>query len=570
MPIRRFGSTLHFHPSSRPPAASPCLRKAGRWVWPSLRRAQQLGLGLSTFVSVGNKADVSGNDLLQYWEEDEKTAVILLYLESFGNPRRFGRIARRVGRRKPIVAVKSGRSVAGRRAAGSHTAALAASETAVDALFRQAGVIRADTLEEMFDLAAALSNQPLPPGRRVAVVTNAGGPGILCADACEAGGLMLPELPPSHADRAGDLSSRSRQPGQSRGHDRLRQPRTLRPGRQTLLNQKGGRPRRHLRPGRSGRDRGGGVGDRLRRPSSARAGNGSSKAGPGVLLPSVEPARRSPDRLSLAMLSPKPPPACWPKPLPTPNGVVGRPGSLSISSTRTSTQRARFASRPRRSRRLVPGELCWQVLEAMGLPILSGAIARTVLEATATARQIGFPVALKLASRKLVHKTEVGGVVLNLADEEAVRRAFTCIQERMTEIGQLDAMDGVFVQAMAPAGIEIMVGMTSDPLFGPLVAFGLGGINVEILGDICFRLTPLTDHDAAEMVRSIRGYRLLQGHRGRPAADVAALENVLLRVARLIEAVPSISELDLNPIIALPQGCRIADVRIRVEKGREE
>ena len=199
-------------------------------------------------------------------------------------------------------------------------------------------------------------------------------------------------------------------------------------------------------------------------------------------------------------------------------------------------------------------------------------MARTAEEAATAARRIGLPVALKLASRKLVHKTEVGGVVLNLADEEAVRRAFTGIQKRLAEIGQLDAMDGVYVQAMAPAGTEVMVGMTSDPLFGPLVAFGLGGINVEILGDVCFRLTPLTDHDAAEMVRSIRGYRLLQGHRGQPAVDVAALEIVLLRVARLIEAVPVIAELDLNPIVALPQGqgCWIADVRIRVEAGREE
>ena len=159
-----------------------------------LAAARRFDLGLSTFVSVGNKADVSGNDLLQYWEEDEQTRVVLLYLESFGNPRRFARIARRVSRRKPIVAVKAGRGTAGKRAAGSHTAALAASDVAVEALFRQTGVIRAETLEEMFDLAAALGSQPLPAGRRVAIVTNAGGPAILCTDTCEAGGLQVPEL----------------------------------------------------------------------------------------------------------------------------------------------------------------------------------------------------------------------------------------------------------------------------------------------------------------------------------------------------------------------------------------
>jgi acyl-CoA synthetase (NDP forming) len=219
----------------------------------------------------------------------------------------------------------------------------------------------------------------------------------------------------------------------------------------------------------------------------------------------------------------------------------------------------------------LPVDQAWRVLEAMGLPVLPGAPARTSAEAAAAAGRIGFPVAVKLTSRQLVHKSEVGGVVLNLADEQAVRRAFTDIQKRLAEIGQLDAMDGVYVQPMAPAGTEVMVGVTSDSLFGPLVAFGLGGVHVEILGDVCFRITPLTDRDAADMVRSIRGYRLLQGYRGKPAADIPALETVLLRVARLIEAVPAIAELDLNPIVALPsgQGCRIADVRIRVEPGRD-
>ncbi len=220
----------------------------------------------------------------------------------------------------------------------------------------------------------------------------------------------------------------------------------------------------------------------------------------------------------------------------------------------------------------MPADQGWQVLEAMRLPVLLGIFARTPEEAATAARQVGFPVAVKLVSRQLVHKTDVGGVVLSLTDEAAVRRAFHDLQNRLAELGQLAAMDGVHVQAMAPAGTEVMVGMASDPLFGPLLAFGLGGVNVEILGDVSFRLTPLTDRDASEMVRSIRGYRLLEGYRGRPASDVAALEDVLLRVARLVEAVPSICELDLNPIIALPlgQGCRIADVRIRVESARPE
>src|SRR5206468_1868112 len=183
-----------FSPMFPPPGRIAMSSQSGALGLAILALAAERGLGISTFVSVGNKADVSGNDLLQYWEMDENTNVILLYLESFGNPRRFARIARRVSRSKPIIAVKAGRTVAGRRAAGSHTAALAASDVAVDALFHQTGVIRAETLDEMFDLAAALENQPLPGGRRIGIITNAGGPGILCTDACEAGGLIVPDL----------------------------------------------------------------------------------------------------------------------------------------------------------------------------------------------------------------------------------------------------------------------------------------------------------------------------------------------------------------------------------------
>ncbi len=211
-----------FSPVFPPPGRVAMSSQSGALGLAILAAASRFGLGLSTFVSVGNKADVSGNDLLQYWEEDPGTDVILLYLESFGNPRRFARIARRVSRRKPIVAIKSGRTKAGGRAAGSHTAALAASEVAVDALFRQTGVIRADTLEEMFDLAAALGSQPLPRGRRVAIVTNAGGPAILCADVCEAGGLVIPELSGETRARLAALLPAAASRRQPRRHDRLR------------------------------------------------------------------------------------------------------------------------------------------------------------------------------------------------------------------------------------------------------------------------------------------------------------------------------------------------------------
>jgi acyl-CoA synthetase (NDP forming) len=208
-----------------------------------------------------------------------------------------------------------------------------------------------------------------------------------------------------------------------------------------------------------------------------------------------------------------------------------------------------------------------RVLQAMGLPVAAGWVARTPEEAVAVARDLGFPVAVKLASQRLIHKTEIGGVHLNLHDEGMVRQAFEQIRCRLARDHNLDALEGVLVQPMVSGGTEVMIGMTHDPLFGPLVAFGLGGIHVEILGDVCFRVTPLTNRDAADMVRGIRGYRLFQGYRGHPPADVPALEDVLLRVSRLVEEIPEISELDLNPVFALPPGlgCRIVDARIRVK-----
>jgi len=213
-----------------------------------------------------------------------------------------------------------------------------------------------------------------------------------------------------------------------------------------------------------------------------------------------------------------------------------------------------------------------KVLAALGLPLLPGGICATADDAARLAREVGFPVAVKLASRKIVHKTEVGGVCLNLRDEAAVRQAFADIQAQLARKNKLDAMEGIIVQPMISERVELMAGVTADPLFGPLVAFGLGGIHVEILKDVCFRITPLTDRDAHEMVRSIRGYRLLEGYRGHPPADIPATEELLLRLSRLVEEVPEISELDLNPVFALPpgQGCRIVDARIRIDASGKE
>ncbi len=571
-PAVRLNAT--FVPDFPPPGNVAMSSDSGALGLAALAAAGRLGLGISACVSVGNRADVSSNDLLEYWEEDPATEVILLYLESFGNPRRFARIARRVSRRKPVVAVKAGRTRAGRRAAGSHTAALAAADVAVDALFHQTGILRADTLEEMLHLAAALASQPLPPGRRVAIVTNAGGPAILCADACEAAGLTVPEL--SGATRARLAAFLPRTASLGNPVDMIASAGAADFG-QTI--------RTVLGSGEVDALIAIGVDAGACPPADvARAiAEGAAAAHQGDATGRPVLACLMPDQVGRSLAGPgKERVPCYPFPE-APARVLGKAAAHAEWRARppgTVPELDRLdlaAARARCQEALAQRGAGWlstaearAVLEAVGLPVAPGGVARTADEAAALARGLGFPVAVKLASQRLTHKTEIGGVRLGLGDEAAVRRAFAEIEGRLERDGNRDAMEGVLVQPMVAGSAEVLVGVTHDPLFGPLVAFGLGGVHVEILGDVCFRVTPLTDRDAAEMVRGIRGARLLEGYRGHPPADLAALEDVLLRVSRLTEAVPEIGELDLNPVFALPpgQGCRIVDARIGIAPGQ--
>jgi acyl-CoA synthetase (NDP forming) len=536
----------------------------------TLAGARRFHLGISSFVSVGNKADVSANDLLQYWEEDPSTNVILLYLESFGNPRKFSRIARRVSRRKPIIAVKAGRSQSGRRAASSHTAALAASDVAVEALFHQAGVIRAESLDELLNVAAGLSNQPLPMGRRVGIVTNAGGPAVLCTDACDQCELVVPELSAqtkatlsSFLPSAAALSNPVDLIASATADQYARAIETLLSADEidaliilytaVTVTDTADIARGILTGIEKGRTAGAKTkpvligwmaeGDRDRTFSSQAE---------------TIPAYHLPETPAL-VLSKAATYADWRQ---QPAGMVPDFDDLNLSAVRKVCSDALS----RRGAGWLSVDETRNVLSAIRLPVQPGGVARTADGAAALAKQAGYPVAVKLASHHIVHKTEIGGVQLNLGDEQAVRQAFDAIRTRLAETHQLDAMEGVLVQPMLTGGVEVMIGVTDDPLFGPLLAFGLGGIHVEILGDVQFRITPLTDRDAAEMIRGIKGYRLLTGYRGHPPADLEALEETLLRISRLVEEIPEISELDLNPIFALPpgQGCRIVDARIRV------
>lgn len=523
--------------------------------------ANSLGLGLSTFVSVGNKADVSGNDLLRYWESDPNTDVILLYLESFGNPRKFSQIARRVGRKKPIVVVKSGRSAAGARATSSHTGALlAASDLTVDALFRQSGVIRTDTLEELFDVASLLVNQPLPKGNRVGIITNAGGPGILCADTCEARGLEVPLL--SEASR------------------------------QTLRN--------FLPPGA-------GVGNPVDMIASASAEDYARTievvaADPNIdalivcftpplvtraddvaraAVAAIEHSRIDKPVLTVFLQADAAPEIVRARKIPayqfpeTAAIALARAARYAQWRQRPEARLARFDNLRRddsaaivavaleRGDGWLTADETARLLGGYGLPLIEQAIADTPERAAQLAEELNGPIVLKVIAPRVLHKTEAGGVRLNLSSAEEVRQAANEMRVQFTTQGNTPT--GYLVQRMAQGGVEMLVGVVHDPQFGPVIACGAGGVQVELLRDVSIRLAPLSIEDASEMVRSLKTYPLLDRFRGGPAYDVSALEDALLRVSAMVEDLPQIAELDLNPFVVKEKGAVILDARVRVE-----
>ena len=533
--------------------------------------ASQRGVGLSTFVSVGNKADVSSNDLLEYWEDDPNTRVVLLYLESFGNPRRFTRIARRVSRTKPIVALKAGRTPAGSRAAGSHTAALAATDTATDALFQQSGVVRVDTIDEMFDLAACLDAQPLPRGPRVVVVTNAGGPGILAADACVAAGLSLPDLSADTTRRMRAFLPASASVGNpidmvaSAGGAEYRQAIEA-----ALTADETDALLVIFTPvDRSKTDE---ILDGIRSGiAAARAAGARERTVLACLMAEARlprlvagtetiPVYRFPENAARALAKA----LSYSRWRARPAGLFWSFDDIRADEARAICRRALAA----RGAGWLTQDEVQGVLRAFGVPLAPTALAHTAEEAATLATVFGFPVAAKLSSLRVQHKTDIGGVRLNLSNAQEVRKAFAdIVAAARTAAGAAEpGIDGVLIQPMITGGIETTIGIAPDPVFGSLVGFGMGGIDVELVGDVRFRVAPLTDHDADDVLREIRGARLLQGYRGRPGADMDALRELLLRVSRLAEEVHELAELDLNPVIALPpgQGCRIVDARISV------
>jgi acetyltransferase len=539
-----------------------------------LNIAQQLDIGFSYFVGLGNRTDVSPNDLLLYWEDDPNTDLILMYLESIGDIKSFMQTARRVSKRKPILAVKSGRTAAGAKAAMSHTGALSALQgldIAADALLEQSGVIRVNTVEELFDLALGLSKNPLPHGNRLGILSNAGGPAIMATDTAVSLGL-----------RVGELSETTRAA--------LRR---LLPPEAIVQNPIDMTPRS----------------DRSKYDACAQIlleDDGLDS----LLVVFVPPMMIDPMEIveGLGALRKK-----FDKPI---FGVFmapdeffqelndKHPGHMAIylfpesavhalaaleryrqwrekpigTVRRFAVNRAAAADLLKEVQRQGRSELtpleAQRLLECYGIAVARAAVAQDERELGEVARGVRYPVVLKAVAPGLVHKTEAGGVKLDIPTPEelmaAARKMTEEVKRRRPPSATTEGPMGFLVQEYVLGGREVIIGMTHDPKFGPLVMFGLGGIYVETFNDVVFRLPPITDLEAQEMIRQIRGYRLLEGVRGEPAVDLLGLAEVLERFSQLVEDLPQLAEMDINPFMVFPQGkdFRAVDIRVRLAKKR--
>ncbi len=555
-----------FAPTMPPAGATSFLSQSGALGVTILDYAAEYGIGIHQFVSVGNKPDVSGNDLLEYWEDDPGTRIILMYLESFGNPKNFTPLARRISRKKPIAVVKSGRTQAGARAASSHTGALAGADLAIDALLAQCGVLRAESIQELFDFAMAFEHLPIPKGNRVGIVTNAGGPGIIIADACESLGLEVVELTaltqsrlkrvfPAEAsvrnpvDMIASATGESYQvalaivledPGVDAAIAAFVPPLGVK---QTdiaasIVTAAGGhreKPVLAVLMGREGLPEG--------RAELNEAGI------PAYIFPeSAAGALAAMNRYRVWRERPALEPERFPVARQTVEGILDR--ALGAGRTGLTELEA------------------MRVFQAYGIPTIPFKVVHSEEEAVKAAGEMGFPVVLKILSPDVLHKTDAGGVSVDVRSAEEVGKAYRSMLHMVRERHPDARLEGVLVERHMKGGREVIMGMSTDPRFGPILMFGLGGIYVEALKDVSFRVHPVTRTDAEEMIRSIRGFSLLEGIRGEAPSDLKILSEVILRVSQLVGDHDRILELDLNPFLVFPSGGMAVDARIALTEGK--
>jgi acetyltransferase len=518
-------------------------------------------IGFSHFVSVGNKADVDEETLYSAWAEDDKTNVIIAYIEGIKDGPKFMQVARNTARKKPVIAVKSGRTASGSKAVSSHTGSLAGSDAAYDAAFFQSGVLRADTVQQLFDYATAFAYQPIIKGNRIAIVTNAGGPGVMATDALEAQNLVLAELKPETEEALAKVL-----PAAASTHNPVDV-----------------------------------LGDA--RADRYKAALDIVLQDPGVdgllviLTPqtSTDIAETAQVLYEISNVSHKPITSCWMGKKEASKGIeILARGKVpnypfperAISALGAMYRYAQWRQQPemklesfdadkqvvsdlfarvRQDGRTTIGDSEAQdILKAYGITTPLSSVAATPEEAVAYCAEIGYPVVMKIASPDILHKSDVGGIIVNVKTPDEVRKAFATLIERAKAAKPEAEIWGAQIQEMVTNAREIIIGMNRDPQFGPLVMFGLGGIYVEVLKDVTFRVAPMSRQQATEMVEAIRSYKLLTGVRGQAPADLDAVVDAILRVSQLVSDFPEIAELDINPLLVRDQGKGAVAVDMRL------
>jgi acetate---CoA ligase (ADP-forming) len=527
-----------------------------------LDRAASRNVGLATLISVGNKADLCETDFLAALRNDEKTKVVVGYLESITCGDEFIRVAESVAAVKPVVILKAGTTSAGSKAASSHTGAMAGVDVAYEAAFKRAGIVRADTFESLFDFATAFASQPLPHGNRVAVITNGGGPGTMAADAVEQAGLRMASFDPGLVERL-----------------RSRLPRAACTGNPVDLLEDASPERFALAVEAVQEDPGVDaaivilIPQAVTRVTETARAIAASVRGKKPVLPVLmggSDIHAGRQELAAAKLPYYPTPE---------RAVVAFKAMVDYTAWRLQPRRVvtRFPVNRRRVSRIINHQLligktylgevrAKDILRAYDFVVPEARLVSTVDEAIEAASQLGYPLAMKIVSPDIIHKSDVGGVKLNLTTEQEVADSFELMILRVARAAPEAFLEGVYVERMVARGREVILGMTRDPQFGPMLMFGLGGIFVEVMQDVSFNLAPITSAEAMSMLMGTRSYKLLEGFRGQAKVDITVIAEALQRISQLVTDFPQIAELDINPFMVGGPGEEsvVADARIQL------
>ncbi len=507
---------------------------------------KDLGIGFAQFISIGNQADVNAETAMEYWENEADVRQILLYMESIQNPENFRRLATRISKKKPILALKAGRSAAGASAASSHTGSLAGSDKAAAALLAQSGVIREFSLQKLFATAKVFRNCPIPAGDRVAIITNSGGPGIMATDAVIEHGMKMAKISDATKDK---LRSFLPAAASVKNPVDMIASAPLEHYRQTLetvladdavdmvitiylpflglkdtdvaeciMQVKAAHPEKPI------------VGVFMTKNAFFSAISDMNPTVPFYMY-----AEEAVD--ALARLNEQ---RIW----------MAKPaGKVQSFSVDKQAAQAVFSAALRENRAQLTTRESMDVLAAYGVRTCGSGFAQDIEQAVAIANRIGYPVVMKMTSKTTSHKTDVGGVRVNITSEAKLRSEYADLIAKLTERGLAAGLEGVIIQEMVKGTREMVCGIATDPQYGPMMMFGLGGVFIEVMKDVTFRLAPLTDIDCAEMVRSVKAYKLLEGARGTTPANIPQIEETLGRLSQLVADFPFVDELDINPLM---------------------